>query len=63
MRTSMHGVLPPYLAVSGPGEGMEPRTPQKRTVSAALAPRDPALLASARLGFRAVFAEELNEVT
>ena len=30
-RTSMHDVLPPYLAVVGPGLAMEPRVPQKRT--------------------------------
>ncbi|KJR42630.1 hypothetical protein MCHI_001471 [Candidatus Magnetoovum chiemensis] len=26
--TSIHVVLPPYLIVLGPGDGIEPRTPQ-----------------------------------
>jgi hypothetical protein len=30
VRTSMHGVLPPYRTVSAPGAGIEPRVPQKR---------------------------------
>src|SRR5262245_50053924 len=30
-RTSMHGVLPPYRIVDGPGHGILPRTPQNRT--------------------------------
>src|SRR5882724_10884740 len=29
-RTSIHEVLPPYRAVVGPGEGVEPRTPRNR---------------------------------
>src|ERR1700720_1355761 len=29
-RTSIHEVLPPYWAVIGPGEGVEPRTPRNR---------------------------------
>src|SRR5262245_45645923 len=30
LRTSIQVVLPPYRAVCGPGEAIEPRTPQKR---------------------------------
>ena len=28
--TDTHAVLPPYTTVSGPGAGIDPRTPQKR---------------------------------
>jgi hypothetical protein len=28
LQTSMQVVLPPYRTVRGPGDGMEPRTPQ-----------------------------------
>jgi hypothetical protein len=31
VRSSTHGVLPPYRTVRAPGLGMEPRVPQKRT--------------------------------
>src|ERR1051326_6320682 len=34
-RTSTQEVLPPYLAVRGPGDAIEPRVPQKRTSNAA----------------------------
>src|SRR5262249_51768636 len=30
-RTSTHTLLPPYRTVDGPGVGVEPRTPWKRT--------------------------------
>jgi hypothetical protein len=30
VRTSTHGVFPPYLIVRGPGVGTEPRVPQNR---------------------------------
>src|SRR4051812_45710508 len=32
VRSSTHGVLPPYRTVEGPGEGMDPRVPQKVSV-------------------------------
>src|SRR5262245_13211302 len=30
VRTSTHGVLPPYRTVVGPGDGIDPRVPQNR---------------------------------
>src|SRR5688572_30572645 len=33
-KTSKHVVFPPYLTVCGPGEGIDPRVPQQRTVTA-----------------------------
>src|SRR5438045_2267586 len=32
VRSSTHGVFPPYRTVVGPGVGMEPRVPQKVSV-------------------------------
>src|SRR5512133_3237410 len=74
-RISRHAVLPPKRAVAGPGEGVDPRTPQKRTKkSAAGEPstarrREPDLGVRAWRGdllpdarFRVVLREELNQV-
>src|SRR5262245_436701 len=30
VRTSTHGILPPYRTVVGPGDGIDPRVPQNR---------------------------------